>query len=128
MLMTRIAAMAPPNGPPPAPPWVVGVVLVGFVVGVTVFFIVLQSISEKRSSRRLEEWLRAQGLTLVSREATYMRGGKGPFGMTPKWTTVFYLTARDASGSEKTGKISMGNFFVIGGPPTVHWDGPRQSS
>jgi hypothetical protein len=109
------------NTPPPG--WAVAVAIVLLVIVVVIApLMVLQSLGNRRAGRLLEEWARANGLTLESRELEVFRW-KGPFAFRGRWTSVFRIRGRSASGPVREGWVCMNNFFVWGGSPDVRWDG-----
>ena len=116
--------LTPPGGSADSPPpgWAVGVAIALLVLVVVAPLYVLQRLGNRRAGRLLDEWARANGITLESKELDVFRW-RGPFGMRGRWTSVFRIRGRSAQGQVRDGWVCMNNVFVWGGAPDVRWDG-----
>ncbi len=122
MSFANVLEATPAAEPPPAWATAVAIALLVLVVALPLF--ALRRVGDRRAGRILDAWARENGFVLDAKELIVVRWRRaGPFAQRPRWTSVFRIRARTATGEARTGWVCMNNVFVWGSAPDVRWDG-----
>jgi hypothetical protein len=116
--MPLLLAAPPVHTDPPPEVWV-AIILFGALCGLVP--LLMRVAGDRKATRQLPEWARAQGLDLL--EFRLVPSRRGPFSRRGYWTSVFRVTTKTAAGPSRAGWVCAGNFFLWGfGKPELTWD------
>ena len=82
-------------------------VVIGFLVVVTGVAILVNRLSSASAERRLSDWARKSGFSIVRAEEKHRRCGPFTWSAGGRGAKVFQIVVRDTAGSTRTGWVRM---------------------